>query len=116
MLAAGLRRDGVVLQKGVRVWGVQQGAGLLPRAPAKRVAELLGQFLWRVDQRQVVLHGAAPQLHPQLKLGNCILAAQTKKTQLLFITEHRWMDSKAHIYFKKKKLRTRWRCLQSRCR
>lgn len=84
MLAAGLRRDGVVLQKGVRVWSVQQRARLLPRAPAKRVAELLGQFLWRVDRRQVVLHGAAPQLHPQFKLGNCILAAKNKTHSCCF--------------------------------
>lgn len=76
VLPADIRRDGVVLQKGVWLWSVQQGAELFPSAPSKRVAELLGQFLWRVDQRQVVLHGAAPQRHPQLKLGNCIFTAQ----------------------------------------
>lgn len=96
-MGADIRRDGVVLQKGVGVWSVQQGAELLPSAPPKRAAELLGQFLRRVDQRQVVLHGAAPQRHPQLKLRNCVFTAAqpsrqhrstTKCTQLLFRTEH----------------------------
>lgn len=32
-------------------------------------------------------------------------------------TEHTWTESNTHIYLKKKKkLHTRWRCLQSRCR
>lgn len=75
MKLAHIRWDGVVLQKGVWVWGVQQRAELFPSAPSKRVAELLGQFLWRVGQRQLVLHRTAPQLHPQLKLGKCVFTA-----------------------------------------
>ncbi len=62
---------GVVLQEGVRIWSVQQRAELLPSGLSKGVAELLGQFLWRVYQRELFLQGTAPQLHLQLKLRNC---------------------------------------------
>lgn len=82
MITADIRWDGVVLQKGVGVRSVQQGAERFPSAPSKRVAELLGQFLWRVDQRQVVLHGAAPQRHPQLELWNCVFTAQSKQQNI----------------------------------
>lgn len=63
---------GVGLQEGVRVRRVQQRAELFPCCLSKGVAELLCQFLWRVNQHELFFQGAAPQLHPQLKLRLCV--------------------------------------------
>lgn len=45
----------VGLQKGVRVWRVQQRAYFFPSGLSKGVAELLGQFLWCVNQCELFL-------------------------------------------------------------
>lgn len=120
---AHVRWDGVVLQKGVWVRGVQQRAELSPSAPSKRAAELLGQFLWRVGQRQLVLHRTAPQLHPQLKLGQCVFtAAQQHNPGFSKAVQPSARGCCLHVTyprpatFIKNQTRTRWRCPRSRCR
>ena len=75
-IAQYIRGNGVVLQEGVRVGAVQQRAELLPSCLSKGVAELLGQFLWRIHHGELILQGTAPQLHLQLKLRICIFTVR----------------------------------------
>ena len=76
-----------MLQEGVRVRRLQQGAMLPPSSFSKGVTELLGKLLWRVRHRELFLQGTTPQLHLQLKLRNCFSTVERVKTRFSFIKE-----------------------------
>lgn len=69
------------MQERVRVRTVLQRAAFFPGSLSQGVAQLLGQFLWRVgEDGAVVLHCAAPQRHLEFKLGHCLVAKEEQNS------------------------------------